>query len=79
MRGRIWWGPLASWVSLAIVGMSAQADTITLRNGIQVRGSVGKIASIHENPLTPNSDPTAPTPVVFVDDHAHKQGHLASE
>lgn len=72
MRGRIWWGPLASWVSLAIVGMSAQADTITLRNGIQVRGSVGKIASIHENPLTPNSDPTAPTPVVFVDDQLRR-------
>ena len=43
------------------------ADALSLRNGMQVRGSVGKISSIHENPGTP-ADPTASTPVVFVDD-----------
>ena len=50
----------------------SSADTITLRNGMQVRGSVGKIASIHENPLSTNSDPAAPTPVVFVDDQLRR-------
>jgi predicted esterase len=63
---------VASWIAVGVAGVPADADTITLRNGIQVRGSVGKIASIHENPLTPNSDPTAPTPVVFVDDQLRR-------
>ncbi|MFO0820337.1 MAG: peptidase [Pirellulales bacterium] len=50
---------------------SGLADTVTLRNGMQVRGSVGKIASIG-SPLSSNSDPTAATPVVFVDDQLRR-------
>ncbi|MEY4177573.1 MAG: hypothetical protein RLY70_1147 [Planctomycetota bacterium] len=72
MRARILGMAVASWIAVGVAGVPADADTITLRNGIQVRGSVGKIASIHENPLTPNSDPTAPTPVVFVDDQLRR-------
>jgi predicted esterase len=63
---------IATIAAVAAANRAAMADTITLRNGLQVRGSVGKIASIHENPLTPNADPTAPTPVVFVDDQLRR-------
>jgi predicted esterase len=63
---------IATIAAVAAANRAATADTITLRNGLQVRGSVGKIASIHENPLTPNADPTAPTPVVFVDDQLRR-------
>ena len=63
---------IAAVAAVAAANRAATADTITLRNGLQVRGSVGKIASIHENPLTPNADPTAPTPVVFVDDQLRR-------
>ncbi|MFO0904182.1 MAG: peptidase [Pirellulales bacterium] len=47
------------------------ADTLTLRNGMQVRGAVAKVASLHENPNS-SADPTAPTPVVFVDDQLRR-------
>ncbi|HND55268.1 MAG TPA: peptidase, partial [Pirellulaceae bacterium] len=46
----------------------ATADTITLKNGMQLQGEVAKVTSILENPTTINSDPAALTPVVFVDD-----------
>ncbi len=63
---------VAAVFTVVASGLPLRADTITLRNGMQVRGSVGKISSIHENPLTPNADPTAPTPVVFVDDQLRR-------
>ncbi|MFO0872213.1 MAG: PHB depolymerase family esterase [Pirellulales bacterium] len=63
---------VGAWVGVVLAAGMLSGDTITLRNGMQVRGSVGKIASIHENPLSANSDPTAPTPVVFVDDQLRR-------
>jgi hypothetical protein len=53
-------------------GVSVLADTITLRNGMQLQGDVGKIASIYENPLNSKKDPEAPTPIVFTDDQLRR-------
>ncbi|MFM9066184.1 MAG: hypothetical protein ACKOUR_02455, partial [Planctomycetota bacterium] len=53
-------------------GRQALADTITLRNGMQLQGDVGKIASVFENPLNSKKDPEAPTPIVFTDDQLRR-------
>lgn len=66
-RRRAVWAALIGIV-LALEPLAGRADTISLRNGMQVQGRVGKIASINENPLAKQPDPDAPTPVVFVDD-----------
>lgn len=62
-------GIIVGWLTLVALGVQvAHGDTITLRNGMQVQGRVGKIASIHENPLASRPDPEAATPIVFTDD-----------
>lgn len=57
-----------AWLLASGLIMVATADVITLRNGMQTRGVVGKIGSVVENAQSKNSDPAAPTPIVITDD-----------
>lgn len=64
---RIWWTLAASGLLCGVWASVGRADAVSLRNGVQVEGRVGKIASIYQPP-NPAAAETTATPIVFTDD-----------
>jgi pimeloyl-ACP methyl ester carboxylesterase len=56
------------WAALLLAASPLSADVVTLKNGMQFEGRVGKIASLGANPLSSGGGEVQVQQIVFVDD-----------